>query len=83
MLGQEFHMPVNILVRHLCEEPTGTENVKNLRITLENGYDLAKSYHGINAIDESYKPGDLVQLMGASSRKNVLCYTQSGLAQYW
>ena len=66
------------------EEPEGTEHgyVKNLRIRLENVYDLARGnlgtsavrqrcYYDIKAIDEPYRAGDLVWLVNKALRKGM------------
>ena len=66
------------------EEPEGTEHeyVENLRIRLENAYDLAKDnlgtsavrqrcYYDMKAIDEPYRPGDLVWLVNKAPRKGI------------
>ena len=73
MLGREVHMPIDIQVGQPPEEPEGTEHeyLENLRIRLENDYDLAREnlgtsavhqrrYYDIKAIDEPYRPGYLL-----------------------
>ena len=73
MLGREVHMLIDIQVGQIPEEPGVMEHeyVENLRIRLENTYDLAREnlgtsavrkrgYYDMKAIDEPHRPGDLV-----------------------
>ena len=77
-------MPVDIQVGQPPDEPEGTEHEyeEDLRIRLENAYDLAREnlgtsavrqrrYYDVKAIDEPYRPGDLVWLVNKSRRKGI------------
>ena len=82
MMGREVYMPIDVQVGSTSADVPQDESsyVEELRIHLENVYNLAreslgasavkqKRHYDLKAIDEPYRKGDLVWLVNKSRRK--------------